>query len=298
MRVPPLPDQARWPLCGIWQAPANRDLPVYWCHLMERGPPQERVPLPSEGFGATGRMKGRSSGRFSARAKPAPPRSRARARMSRAFTTRTFMTARTSPNGVSSCRPPGVFASFPRDGSVQKLRTRPGWIGLDSLRLRASAAAVVPLLSSSENEVHVVRLVAPPLRLNPRAGFCDGRDCRILGPTLAQEHARACPDAVYRPPAEQGDIVRVVTGLKASTILLIDGVFGESPGCPPQGRSSGRSIAASASMARPAWVPCAPRRLHAFGMRGHGLIYRWYRATPLADDDEVAVAMMPAELGS
>jgi hypothetical protein len=38
--------------------------------------------------------------------------------------------------------------------------------------------------------------------------------------------------------------------------------------------------------------------LHAFGMKGHGLIYRWYRATPLADDDEVAVAMMPAELGS
>ena len=34
----------------------------------------------------------------------------------------------------------------------------------------ASAAAVVRFLSSSENEVPVVRLVAPPLRLNPRAG--------------------------------------------------------------------------------------------------------------------------------
>jgi hypothetical protein len=38
--------------------------------------------------------------------------------------------------------------------------------------------------------------------------------------------------------------------------------------------------------------------LHPFGMQGYGLVYRWYRATPLADDDEVAVAMMPAELGA
>jgi hypothetical protein len=33
-------------------------------------------------------------------------------------------------------------------------------------------------------------------------------------------------------------------------------------------------------------------------MIGHGLIYRWYRLTPLADDDEVAVAMTPAEIGA
>jgi hypothetical protein len=33
-------------------------------------------------------------------------------------------------------------------------------------------------------------------------------------------------------------------------------------------------------------------------MVGHGLIYRWYRATLLADDDEVAVGMMPPELGA
>jgi hypothetical protein len=34
------------------------------------------------------------------------------------------------------------------------------------------------------------------------------------------------------------------------------------------------------------------------GMQGHGFIYRWYSLTPFADDDEVAVAMCPPELGA
>ena len=38
--------------------------------------------------------------------------------------------------------------------------------------------------------------------------------------------------------------------------------------------------------------------LSPFGMRGYGLIYRWYRAVPFANDDEVAVAMTPSELGA
>jgi ribosomal protein S12 methylthiotransferase accessory factor len=42
---------------------------------------------------------------------------------------------------------------------------------LDALReAGARAAVVVPLFSDDEAEIHVVRLVAPPLRLNPRAG--------------------------------------------------------------------------------------------------------------------------------
>jgi ribosomal protein S12 methylthiotransferase accessory factor len=40
---------------------------------------------------------------------------------------------------------------------------------LEALRIAgALAAVVVPLLSDHGSEVHVVRLVAPPLRLNPR----------------------------------------------------------------------------------------------------------------------------------
>jgi hypothetical protein len=33
-------------------------------------------------------------------------------------------------------------------------------------------------------------------------------------------------------------------------------------------------------------------------MIGHGFVFRWYRRTPLVDDEEVAVAMAPPELGS
>ena len=35
-----------------------------------------------------------------------------------------------------------------------------------------------------------------------------------------------------------------------------------------------------------------------YGMIGYGAIYRWYRMTAMADDDEVAVLTAPQELGS
>jgi hypothetical protein len=119
----------------------------------------------------------------------------------------------------------------------------------------------------------------------------------FVGPTLAQEEAATWLDAVYRPPAEQGDILRAVTSLQADTIVLIDGVFAKAPAVRHKeilwtlGRGVAVHGAASMGALRAA-------ELHPFGMQGHGLVYRWYRATPLADDDEVAVAMMPAELGA
>jgi hypothetical protein len=124
-----------------------------------------------------------------------------------------------------------------------------------------------------------------------------GRTIVFLGPTLRPEEAPKCLDAIYRPPAEQGDIVRAVHDLGADAIVLIDGVFAKAPavrhkeilwaldrGVPVYGAASMGALRAS--------------ELHSYGMQGHGLIYRWYRATALADDDEVAVAMMPSELGA
>ena len=159
-------------LCGIWQAPANHDLPVYWCHLMERGPPQELVPLPSEGFGCDWTHEGaliravleacqaRATAISGAREDVTrlhypdfhdrPHLAEWREQLSSPWRLRIFPSGRLRSEASDAARLDRV---------------------LDSLRLAgASAAAVVPLLSSSENEVHVVRLVAPPLRLNPRAG--------------------------------------------------------------------------------------------------------------------------------
>jgi len=124
-----------------------------------------------------------------------------------------------------------------------------------------------------------------------------GRIVVFLGPSLAPEAATVWLDAIYRPPAEQGDVVRAVTALQADTIVLIDGVFAKAPAVRHKeilwalGRGVAVHGAASMGALRAA-------ELHPFGMQGHGLVYRWYRATPLADDDEVAVAMMPAELGA
>lgn len=119
----------------------------------------------------------------------------------------------------------------------------------------------------------------------------------FLGPTLGQEEASRILDAIYQPPAAQGDVVRAVVSLRADCIVLIDGVFATAPAVRHKeilwalGRGVRVYGAASMGALRAA-------ELHSYGMKGHGLIYRWYRATPLADDDEVAVAMMPSELGS
>ena len=84
---------------------------------------------------------------------------------------------------------------------------------------------------------------------------------------------------------------------RPKAIVLIDGVFGKTPavrhkeilwalaeGIPVFGAASVGALRAA--------------ELSAVGMRGHGFIYRWYSLTPLADDDEVAVAMTPPELGA
>jgi hypothetical protein len=119
----------------------------------------------------------------------------------------------------------------------------------------------------------------------------------FLGPTLERGEASRCLDAIYQPPVEQGDIVRAVTLLRADIVVLIDGVFAKAPAVRHKeilwALNRGISIYGAASMGA-----LRAAEMHPFGMQGHGLIYRWYRATPLADDDEVAVAMMPKELGA
>ncbi|WP_287238179.1 TfuA-like protein [Mesorhizobium sp.] len=119
----------------------------------------------------------------------------------------------------------------------------------------------------------------------------------FLGPTMQQSEAAGILDAIYLPPAEQGSVVRAVREYLPRAIILIDGSFGTVPavrhkeilwalakGIPVFGAASIGAIRAA--------------ELAAVGMQGYGFIYRWYLQTPLADDDEVAVAMCPPELGA
>ncbi|MCF6100931.1 TfuA-like protein [Mesorhizobium muleiense] len=119
----------------------------------------------------------------------------------------------------------------------------------------------------------------------------------FLGPTLPRAQAAAILDAVYLPPAEQGSIVRAMRAYQPKAIILIDGSFGKVPAVRHKeilwALGNGVPVFGAASMGA-----LRAAELAAFGMQGHGFIYRWYALTPLADDDEVAVAMCPSELGA
>lgn len=117
----------------------------------------------------------------------------------------------------------------------------------------------------------------------------------FLGPSLDAVAAAAFGVDV-RPPAEQGSVVRAVLD-GARVIALVDGVFGAVPAVRHMeilwALSRGVAVVGAASVGALRAAELGP-----FGMQGIGLIARWYALTPLAGDDEVAVAVAPPELGS
>jgi hypothetical protein len=119
----------------------------------------------------------------------------------------------------------------------------------------------------------------------------------FLGPTLPVAEARTYLDAIYLPPAEQGSVFRAVVEHRPAVLAIIDGAFAQRPAVRHKeilwAIANGVEVHGAASMGalRAAELAC-------HGMIGHGFVYRWYRRTPLADDEEVAVAMAPPELGS
>lgn len=119
----------------------------------------------------------------------------------------------------------------------------------------------------------------------------------FLGPTLRRAEAAEILDAVYLPPAEQGSVVRAVRTYSPRAIVLIDGSFATAPAVRHKeilwALAKGIPVFGAASMGA-----LRAAELAAVGMQGHGFIYRWYALTPMADDDEVAVAMCPPELGT
>ena len=119
----------------------------------------------------------------------------------------------------------------------------------------------------------------------------------LLGPTLTVAEARRHLDAIYLPPAEQGSVFRAVAEHRPAVLALIDGAFAQRPAVRHKeilwAMARGVEVHGAASMGA-----LRAAELATCGMIGHGFVYRWYRRTPLADDEEVAVAMAPPELGS
>ena len=117
----------------------------------------------------------------------------------------------------------------------------------------------------------------------------------FTGPSLSPAEAAKELDAVFLPPASEGDVYRVA--LKRPKIIgIIDGYFERVPSIWHKeilfALSAGVHVFGSASMGA-----LRAAELAAFGMEGIGAIFEAYRDGYLENDDEVAVIHGPAEFG-
>jgi hypothetical protein len=117
----------------------------------------------------------------------------------------------------------------------------------------------------------------------------------FLGPTLPVARARELLDAVYLPPVQQGDVLRLL-GRSPRVIGIVDGYFDTVPAVWHKeillAMAEGVHVFGAASMGA-----LRAAELHPFGMVGVGRVFEWYRDGLLTADDEVAVAHGPDETG-
>jgi hypothetical protein len=117
----------------------------------------------------------------------------------------------------------------------------------------------------------------------------------FTGPTISPTEARRELEALYLPPAAEGDVYRA-TLKHPEAIGIIDGYFQSTPTVRHKeilwAMSRGIHVFGSASIGALRAVELA-----AFGMEGVGTIFEFYRDGILEDDDEVAIAHGPSEVG-
>ncbi len=117
----------------------------------------------------------------------------------------------------------------------------------------------------------------------------------FAGPTLSHEEGRSILEAVYLPPAAQGDIADI-SAQQPVAIGIVDGYFHRVPSVWHKeillAMASGIHVFGSASMGA-----LRAAELHSFGMVGVGRIFEGYASGDINDDDEVAVIHGPAESG-
>jgi hypothetical protein len=117
----------------------------------------------------------------------------------------------------------------------------------------------------------------------------------FTGPTISAAEARLELEAVYLPPAAEGDVYRL--SLKgAEAIGIIDGYFQSTPPVRHKeilwAMTCGIHVFGSASMGA-----LRAAELAAFGMEGVGIVFELFRDGVLEDDDEVTVVHAPPEVG-
>lgn len=117
----------------------------------------------------------------------------------------------------------------------------------------------------------------------------------FLGPTMPVELALSHLKATFLPPAEQGDVLRVLDR-KPSVIGIVDGAFQFVPSVWHKeiltAMEAGVYVYGAASMGALRAAELAP-----FGMIGVGRIFEMFRSGKSEDDDEVTVMHGSAEFG-
>jgi hypothetical protein len=118
----------------------------------------------------------------------------------------------------------------------------------------------------------------------------------FLGPTLPVDEARKILDAIYLPPVEQAGLVSAVTTYRPDVVGIIDGMFLQSLSVWHKeilfAIQQGVWVYGSSSMGALRATETAE-----FGMIGLGEVYRMYASGEVNDDDEVALAHGPADVG-
>ncbi|MDQ2955500.1 MAG: TfuA-like protein [Actinomycetota bacterium] len=112
----------------------------------------------------------------------------------------------------------------------------------------------------------------------------------FLGPSLPLAEAQAIlPDAIYLPPAGQGDLMSAVTTYRPKVLGLIDGVFHQELSVWHKevlfALDEGVQVYGSSSMGALRAAETA-----AFGCIGVGEVFRMFDSGELEDDDEVALS--------
>jgi hypothetical protein len=117
----------------------------------------------------------------------------------------------------------------------------------------------------------------------------------FLGPSLPAGDAADLLDAIFLPPAEFGDVYRLIGG-DVRTIVLVDGVFhGRAPVWHREivsAMESGIAVVGASSMGA-----LRAAELWPHGMVGVGRVFEQYRDGELDGDDEVALMFSGAEHG-
>lgn len=124
------------------------------------------------------------------------------------------------------------------------------------------------------------------------------RVCFFVGPSISPDEFRAAcaaidADVVVRPPAQQGDFLRLLVDLP-DVIGLIDGFFFQVPAVLHKeillAMEHGARVLGASSLGA-----LRAAELDAFGMEGTGEVYRLYRHGIIDGDDEVAVLHAEAD---